>query len=82
VVISGVARGSEYAQKLFGDWGGIRTQLAKTGVNIEASYINELAYNAGGGDRGRTADADQVYFRCSLDLQRIATIPGAKIVFP
>jgi porin len=77
----GLARGAESAQGLFGDWGGLRTRLAEHGVDLQLTYINEFAANVSGGASQERADADQIYLGGSLDLKRLAGVPGAKIVF-
>jgi porin len=68
-------------QGLLGDWGGLRPFLVDHGVDLELSYINEFASNVRGGDSQKTADAEQIYFGGSLDLDRIFAVPGAKLVF-
>jgi porin len=79
---SGSVRAEESAQGLLGDWGGLRPFLLDHGVDLELSYINEFASNArGGGAAQKTADAEQVYFGGSLDVERLVAVPGAKLVF-
>jgi len=76
-----LAHGAQIPQGLFGDWGGLRTDLAQHGVDLELSYTNESAVNLRGGDSRESAYADQFYFGGSLDLQRLMGVPGARIVF-
>lgn len=76
-----LAHGAEIPQGLLGDWGGLRTALADHGVDLELSYINESAVNLRGGDNRESAYADQIYFGGSFDLQRLISVPGARIVF-
>jgi porin len=75
------AHGAEYPQGLFGDWGGVRHSLVDHGIELQLSYINELARNVSGGSSQETADADQIYLGGSLDLHRLMGVPGAKIIF-
>src|SRR5260370_33232316 len=78
----GRARAVESSEGLLGDWGGLRPFLVDHGVDLELSYINEFASNVrGGGATQKTADAEQVYFGGSLDLERLFAVPGAKLVF-
>jgi porin len=77
----GGARAEESAEGLLGDWGGLRTLLINHGVDLDLSYINEVASNVRGGANQETQDAEQVYFGGSLDLQRIFAVPDAKLIF-
>jgi porin len=71
----------ESPQGLFGDWGGARRSLVDHGIDLQLSYINELAHNVRGGRTEETADADQIYLGGSLDLHRLLGLPGARIIF-
>ncbi len=71
----------DYPQGLFGDWGGVRRSLVDHGIDLQLSYINELARNVSGGRSQETADADQFYLGGSLDLHRLVALPDAKIIF-
>jgi porin len=77
----GGARAEESAEGLLGDWGGLRTLLINHGVDLDLSYINELASNVRGGANQETQDAEQIYFGGSLDLGRIFAVPDAKLIF-
>jgi porin len=77
----GRARAADSSEGLLGDWGGLRPFLVDHGVDLELSYINEFASNVRGGAAQKTADAEQVYFGGTLDLQRLFAVPGAKLVF-
>src|SRR5215471_3016513 len=77
----GVAHGAQIPQGLFGDWGGLRTDLSNRGIDLEVSYINEFAANTQGGTAREAAYADQFYFGGWLDLKRLVGLPGARIVF-
>ena len=77
----GVAHGAQIPQGVFGDWGGLRTDLSDRGIDLEVSYINEFAANTQGGTGREAAYADQFYFGGWLDLKRLVGLPGARIVF-
>ena len=81
VVGMGLARGAELPQGVFGDWAGLRTDLAQHGVDLELSYTNESAVNLRGGDSREAAYADQIYFGGWLNLKQLVGVPGARIVF-
>jgi porin len=76
-----LVRAEESPEGLLGDWGGLRTLLINHGVDLELSYINEIASNVRGGANQETQDAEQIYFGGSLDLERIVAVPGAKLIF-
>jgi len=77
----GLAHGAQIPQGVFGDWGGVRTDLSDHGVDLEVSYTNEFAANVSGGESREAAYADQFYFGGWLDLQRLVGLPGSRIVF-
>src|SRR5258708_36264685 len=77
----GRARAADSSEGLLGDWGGRRTLMVNHAFGVELSYINEVASNGRGGAAQKTADAEQVYFGGSLDLERLYDVPGAKLVF-
>ena len=77
----GLAHGAETPQGVFGTWGGLRTALSDYGVEFELTYINESAANVSGGGSREAAYADQIYLGASLDLARLVSLPGAKIIF-
>src|SRR6266436_5451393 len=77
----GRARAVESSGGLLGDWDGLRPFLVDHGADLELSYINEFASNVRGGTAQKTADAEQVYFGGTLDLERLFSVPGAKLVF-
>lgn len=68
-------------QGLLGDMMGIRPILNENGFNFELNYLNQLAYNAGGGYNhdSHTAYIDQVSFIFTQDLERYTGIPDATI---
>lgn len=77
----GGARAEESSEGLLGDWGGFRTLLINHGIDLDLSYINEVASNVRGGANQETQDAEQIYFGGSLDLERIFAVPDAKLIF-
>ena len=77
----GGARAEESADGLLGDWGGFRTLLIDHGIDLDLSYINEVASNLRGGANQETQDAEQIYFGGSFDLERIFAVPDAKLIF-
>lgn len=61
---------------IFGDWGGLRTWLNSHGIDLNASYLSESAWDvAGGMARGGTY-AGQENLRLSLDWEKIANLNG------
>jgi porin len=79
--VLGPAHADDSSQHLLGDWGGIRGALAYHGVDLQLSYVNEVAGNVRGGDRRETVYADQLYLGGSLDLERLLDLPSSKLVF-
>lgn len=67
------------ADHLFGDWGGIRTNLADKGISLGASYLSETAGAASGGLRHGTAYADQEKLSADIDLQTLAGWQGGSL---
>jgi porin len=55
--------------------------LAAWGIDLELTYINEFAANVQGGANSQAADADQIYLGGTIDLEHLAAVPGAKLVF-
>lgn len=65
-------------QHLFGDWGGLRTQLADDGIDMQAGYGSNTAGNPSGGKSQTARYADQWRLAASFDLGKLANIDGAK----
>jgi porin len=78
--VSQAAPAVQSSEGLSGDWGGARSWLFAHGIELEGSYINEFALTAGGAPSA-TADADQFYVGGALNLQRLARVAGAQIIF-
>jgi porin len=64
---------------LTGDWGGLRSQLVDQGIAFSLIYTSEVANNPRGGDTERTAYADEWAFGATFDLQRLMSLPGARV---
>jgi porin len=77
----GWVRAEGSSEGVFGDWGGLQPFLVSHGVDLELSYISEVASNVRGGSSQETQDAEQIYFGGSVDLQRIFAVTGAKLIF-
>ncbi len=77
------AQAAEYSpdQFLFGDWNGSRTRLHEAGVDLQITYVNELAWNTQGGDDHTGTYADQLMFDAALDLEKLLGWAGAGFHF-
>ncbi|MGO1079864.1 carbohydrate porin [Inquilinus sp. CA228] len=76
----GTARAEDAGNgKLTGDWGGVRTDLQKAGVDFQLGYTSELAYNPAGGTKDQLSYADQLSFGATFDLDRLLGVHDAKI---
>ncbi len=79
---NGSALGFEAGQQgLLGDMLGIRPILEENGFHYNLGYLNEMAYNAGGGyDHDKhLAYIDQVSLTFTQDLERWTGIPDARL---
>jgi porin len=65
------AEDAPFSNRLTGDWGGARTELADKGVNVFAYYNAIVASNVSGGIRNETNYASDVFAGFSLDLQKL-----------
>ena len=63
---------ARFANRLTGDWGGARSQLADKGVEIFAYYNAILASNVSGGIRSETNFAGDLFTGVTLDLEKLA----------
>ena len=77
------AQAAEYSpdQFLFGDWNGSRTRLHEAGVDLQITYVNELAWNTQGGDDHTGTYSDQLMFDAVLDLDKLLGWSGAGFHF-
>jgi len=65
-------------QRLTGNWGGFRTDLEQSGVDLELNYTTETAYNAAGGSSHHTRYTDQWAFSGDFNLDRLLGFPDAE----
>jgi porin len=63
-------------EHLFGDWGGIRTDLGKLGIDVLLDYTSETAGNVSGGTRRALDYADQRALEVDIDWQKLAGLQG------
>jgi porin len=64
-----------------GDWGGLRSDLLDHGVNVQSSYVGEVARNTNG-LHGVAADyVQQFALGASVDLGRLGPDPGGTFRF-
>jgi porin len=62
---------SRFADRLTGDWGGARSQLADKGVEVFAYYNAIVASNVDGGIRSETNFAGDLFTGFKLDLEKL-----------
>lgn len=62
---------SRFADRLTGDWGGARSQLADKGVEVFAYYNAIVASNVDGGIRKETNFAGDLFTGFKLDLEKL-----------
>jgi porin len=80
IVSSGTAIADDAPKPhLTGDWGGVRSDLEKSGVDFELNYTSEIAYNATGGSKNAVRYTDQWAFSGSFDLERLLNIHDAEV---
>ena len=56
---------------LLGDWGGLRTHLAESGVTLNLGYTGEAAHNFSGGQDKLTRYTDQWVIGATMDLDKL-----------
>ena len=66
------------SKRLTGDWGGVRTDLERSGVDLELNYTTETGYNAAGGTKHAVRYTDQWAFSGSFDLDRLLGLHDAE----
>lgn len=64
---------------LFGDWDGLLPYLSDRGVDVQATYIAETAWNFSGGKQQAVRYADQFALSADFDLKKIFGLNGAKL---
>src|SRR5580692_3588750 len=63
-------------ERLFGDWGGLQTQLRQQGIGLKFDAVTEFAGNVSGGTRQGATFANQVGFGADINWERLADITG------
>jgi porin len=63
---------------LTGDWGGARTALSKSGIDVSLNYIGETLSVLSGGLKTRTSFEGRFEFSVDTDLQKLIGWPDAK----
>lgn len=63
-------------QHLFGDWGGVRTDLGDKGVDLSLDYVGQLAGTIAGGKRIGADYAQQLQFKADIDWSKLAGVSG------
>jgi porin len=63
---------------LTGNWGGLRTKLEQSGVDIDLSYTSEIAYNAAGGTDDLVRYTDQFAIGGDFNLDRLLDLHDAE----
>lgn len=63
---------------LLGDWGGLRTRLHDSGVDLSLGYIGEGAAVVSGGKRHGVDYAQQLELQVDVDWEKIAGLKGLK----
>jgi porin len=71
LVAADAASDSRFADRLTGDWGGARSQLADQGVEVFAYYNAIVASNVDGGIRKETNFAGDLFTGFKLDLEKL-----------
>lgn len=67
---------SDFTERLTGDWRGVRTDWAETGVDVFFNYDAMFAGNVSGGVSEDSDYADNWFFGAKLDLDRLAGWAG------
>jgi porin len=63
-------------ERLFGDWGGLQTELRAQGIGLKFDAVTEFAGNVSGGTRQGATFANQVGFDADINWERLADITG------
>jgi porin len=61
---------------LFGDWGGLRTELHNIGIDVALDWVSEVAGNPSGGLKQGATYAGQVAVEADIDWEKLAGIQG------
>ena len=60
---------------LLGNWGGLRSDLYRQGVDVQLTWVGELGYNAAGGLEHLATYTEQVAVGATLDLEKLISLP-------
>lgn len=63
-------------QHIFGDWGGIRSDLHGRGIDLSLDYTGQVAANVAGGRRSGNDYAQQIQFKADADWSVLAGVKG------
>jgi len=63
-------------ERLFGDWGGVRTSLGNLGIKLTIDFTSEFASNISGGTEQGSTFANQIGFEADIDWDKLAGIRG------
>jgi porin len=67
-------------ETMTGNWDGNRTRLEQAGISVRGGYTTESAYNPIGGQFSAARYMQQFDLGADFDLDRLAGIPGGKVV--
>ena len=62
--------------RLFDTWGGLQTDLARQGVNVQIDAVTEFAGNVSGGIKQGATFANQVGVQADINWERLAGLTG------
>jgi porin len=62
--------------RLFDTWGGVQTELARQGINVQIDAVTEFAGNVSGGKKQGATFANQVGIQADVNWERLAGITG------
>jgi porin len=62
--------------RLFGDWGGVQTELARQGINFQIDAVTEFAGNVSGGTKQGATFANQVGVQADVNWERLFGLTG------
>ncbi len=63
-------------EHLFGDWGGIRTDLGNLGITFTLDLTEEFAGNVSGGVKQGSTSANQIGAELDIDWEKLAGLTG------
>ncbi len=64
------------AERLFGDWGGLQSDLIRQGIGLKFDFVTEFAGNVSGGTRQGATFANQAGLNADINWERLAGIVG------